>query len=341
MKRGPALAGSALLFFLLALSPAALAQRVLLLRPPNDDPTLYEAFSRVRAELELQDFEVSILDGNGGSVDPITLEDEARKAGAFAGIALTRRKNGAIADIAIADRVTGKISQRRLSIDTENDAPTLLAVRAVDLLRVSLRELDPDEPPPDDVVGVEQGPPPDEVRAFARAASPFELRAGVFSLGPGSALGAAYGGTVGLYFRPAPAPAVALGISVAGPLIGAGYSADGGTATIRQELALLRGFWNLLPDSSWELGPALGVGAYHLAASSEVEPPLVAESDEVWSFAASAGVDAELFLTDALSLNAGLSVLFLTPRPAVAIAGPTSDAASPLLAGTFGLGVAF
>ena len=106
-------------------------------------------------------------------------------------------------------------------------------------------------------------------------------------------------------------------------------------------LALLRGFWNVLPGSSWEAGPALGVGAYHLAANSEVEPPLVAESDEVWSFALSAGLDAELFLTDALSLNAGLSVLFLTPRPAVAIAGPPSDAASPLLAGTLGLGVSF
>jgi hypothetical protein len=339
MRRGPALAGSTLFFLLLALSPAALAQRVLLLRPPNDDPTLYEAFSRVRAELRLQDFEVSVLDWDGRAVDPVTLEDEARKAGAFAGIALTRQKNGAIADIAIADRVTGKISQRRLSIDTETDAPTLLAVRAVDLLRVSLRELDPDEPPPEDVVGVEQGPAPDEVRAFARSDSLFELRAGLFSLGAGSALGAAYGGTVGLYFRPV--PAVALGIAVAGPLIGARYSATGGTATIRQELALLRGFWNVLPESPWELGPALGVGVYHLAATSEVEPPLVAESDEVWSFATSAGVDAELFLTDALSLNAGLSVLFLAPRPAVAIGDPTSDAASPLLAGNIGLGVAF
>jgi hypothetical protein len=340
MKRGPALAGSALFVLLLALSPAAFAQRVLLLRPPANDPTLYEAFSRVRAELLLQDFEVSVLDSGGRPVDPITLEDEARKADAFAGIALTRQQNGAIADIAIADRVTGKISQRRLSIDTKSDAPTLLAVRTVDLLRVSLRELDPEEPPPVDVVGVEPGPAPDEVRAFARSDSLFELRAGLFSLGPGSALGTAYGGTVGLYFRPA--AAFAFGISVAGPLVGASYSADGGTATVRQELALLRGFWNVLPESRWELGPAVGMGAYHLAASSEVDrPDLVSKSDEVWSFATSAGLDAELFLTEALSLNAGLSVLFLTPRPAVAIAGPTSDPASPLLTGTLGLGVAF
>src|SRR5262245_16782602 len=128
MKRGPALAGSALFVLLLALSPAAFAQRILLLRPPSSDPTLYEAFSRVRAELLLQDFEVSVLESDGRPVDPITLEDEARKADAFAGIALTRQQNGAIADIAIADRVTGKISQRRLAIDTKSDAPTLLAV---------------------------------------------------------------------------------------------------------------------------------------------------------------------------------------------------------------------
>ena len=339
MKRGPALAGGALLVLLLSLSPAAFAQRVLLLRPPSEDATLYEAFSRVRAELLLQDFEVSVLDTGGRPVDPVTLEDEARKTGAFAGIALTRQQDGAIADVAIADRVTGKISQRRLSIDAARDAPTLLAVRTVDLLRVSLRELDPDEPPPVDVIGVEPGPVPDEVRVFARVTEPFQLRAGLFSLGAGSSLGAAYGGTIGLSFRPA--RAFAIGVSVAGPLIGARYSAEGGTATVRQELALLRGFWNVLPDSRWEVGPALGFGAYHLDARGEVEPPLVAESDDIWSFAVNAGLEAELFLTDALSLNAGLSALFLTPRPAVAIAGPPSDPASPLVAGTLGMGVSF
>jgi hypothetical protein len=110
---------------------------------------------------------------------------------------------------------------------------------------------------------------------------------------------------------------------------------------VRQELALLRGFWNLVPSSRWEIGPALGFGAYHLDARGEVELPFVAESDDLWSFAINGGLDAELFLTDALSLNAGLSALFLTPRPAVAIAGPPSDPASPLLAGTLGLGVSF
>ena len=98
MKRGPALAGSALFFLLLAVSPAALAQRVLLLRPPSDDPTLFEAFSRVRAELRLQDFEVSVLEWDGGPVDPITLEDEARKAGERAkGTAPSRTSRSRIA----------------------------------------------------------------------------------------------------------------------------------------------------------------------------------------------------------------------------------------------------
>src|SRR5512146_786336 len=38
----------------------ALAQRVLLARPPATDTTLSEAFNRLRAELALQDFEVEV-----------------------------------------------------------------------------------------------------------------------------------------------------------------------------------------------------------------------------------------------------------------------------------------
>ena len=41
---------------------------------------------------------------------------EAEKAGAFAGISLTRDASGATADVCIADRVTGKRTQRRRRI---------------------------------------------------------------------------------------------------------------------------------------------------------------------------------------------------------------------------------
>lgn len=347
MRRGrllPRCASFRALFFVafFLLSTNALAQRVLVLRPPESDATLYEAFGRLRAELTLDAFEVVVLASDGRELQPDVLEAEAQRKDAFAAIALTRKPNGAIANVCIVDRVTGKISQRRLSIDAKSDTPTLLAVRAVDLLRASLRELDPGERPPAEIVGVDAGPAPIEVRNFSAEPNHFELRAGALGLGFGAALGAAYGPALAAEYRPT--RALAVGVLAAGPLIGARYTPANGSATVRQELVLARTFWNVLADTSspaLRFGPMVGAGVYHLEARGEVDPPLVAQSDEVWSFAASGGLEASLALTSAVSLGAGASCLWLTPRPVVAVDDRSAEIAFPLVAATVGLGVGF
>jgi hypothetical protein len=341
MVRGRAVCFARLLLSLFFISSSAFAQRVLVLRPQPTDATLFEAFGRLRAELQLDAFEVVVLESNGSPIDPAGLELEAQKSDAFAAIALTRLPDGAIANVSIVDRVTGKTSQRRLSIDGSTDTPTLLAVRAVDLLRASLRELDPGEKPPAEVVGVDPGPTPQEVRNFSEEPSHFQLSAGALALGVASEVGGAYGVALAAEYRPI--RAVAVGLLAAGPLVGATYTANQGAASLRQELGLVRGFINVLAESSQtvELGPVLGAGVYHLEAHGEVDPPLVSESDEVWSFAASGGVEAELHLTAELSLQAQVFALLLTPRPAVAVAAESAKLASPLLCASAGLGVAF
>src|SRR5689334_10421323 len=105
----------------------AWAQRVLLVKPPPSDAALSEAFIRLRAELELQDFEVELLEGNDSQLSLEELEAAAQRSDAFAGIALNRHGAGANADVSIADRVTGKISVRRLAI-AGRDSPRILAV---------------------------------------------------------------------------------------------------------------------------------------------------------------------------------------------------------------------
>src|SRR5262249_36576795 len=145
-------------------------------RPPATDTTLSEAFNRLRTELALQDFEVGVLDSPGEALSADGLEAEAQKAGAFAGISLTRDAGGATADVCIADRVTGKRSQRRLAVAGVDRARRVLAVRAVDLLRSSLRELPPGERPPADVVGAVAEPPP-AVRTWSAPRQLWQLRA--------------------------------------------------------------------------------------------------------------------------------------------------------------------
>ena len=85
----------------------AWAQRVLLARPPETDPLLYEAFGRLHAELELQTFEVVILEDQAALRSADDLERAAQLSGAFAAIALRRGGQGTTAQILIVDRVTG------------------------------------------------------------------------------------------------------------------------------------------------------------------------------------------------------------------------------------------
>jgi hypothetical protein len=324
---------------LLAAPRAALAQKVLLVRPPASDSALSEAFNRLRAELLLQDFEVEVLETVESKLSPDALEAAAEQTDAFAGIALTRHGSGANADVSIADRVTGKISVRRLAIKAGGDSPRILAVRAVDLLRASLRELPVDERPPPDVVGVAAGPAPDSVRAFTAERARFQISAALVVLASARDISTGYGAALGLWYHPT--SRLGLGVWLVGPLVGARFRAENGSASIRHELGQLRATFNVLEPGRLELGPVLGAGVYHLQAQGDVAPPLSARSATVWSFAGSAGLEARLRLSEAVWLGAAAHGLLLTPRPVVAIDQSAEELAPPLLVASTGLGVSF
>jgi hypothetical protein len=329
--------GALLVGLLLYARPAA-AQRVLLVEPQQADKTLSEAFNRLRAELLLQSFEVDVL-RESDAISPATLEEEARRAEAFAAIWLTRSRRGATADVWIADRVTGKISQRTLAIPSSSQAPQLLAVRAADLLRASLRELSEGERPPPDIVGAQVEPPPARVQAWSRPQPKFRLHVGATALGLASDLGAGFGGSIGLSYRPA--ARLFVGVVLAGPLVGARYVASDGTAVVRQELGLASLTANLLPESRFELGPSLAAGLYHLQAHGEVRTPLRSRSEGVFSFAASGGLSAALRLGPALLLSGSVAALLLTPRPVVAVEEQQTPVGAPVSVASLGLGAAF
>jgi hypothetical protein len=331
---------AALVFALLcwvACPKPALAQRVLLVRPPATDAVLTEAFNRLRAELVLQDFQVELLEAEPGRLTPDGLERAAQQRDAFAGIALARQGSGANADICVADRITGKITLRRLAI-TGRDSPRILAVRAVDLLRASLRELPPDERPPPDVVGVAPAPAPDAVRAFADRAR-FQLSVAAVGLGSLREISSGYGAGLSLWYRPT--LRLALGALWVGPLVGARYRSSNGSAVLRQELGQLRATFDLLSPGRFELGPVLGAGVYHLQAQGDVEAPLSSRSAGVWSFAGSGGVEARLALSESVSLGAAVHGVLLTPQPVVAVDTAAEELGQPLLLASLGLGVSF
>lgn len=317
----------------------ASAQSVVLVRPPEGDRVLLEAFNRLRAELALQSFEVVVADPPRDMGTPEAVEQLARDNTAFAAISFTRRADTTTADVWIADRATGKTTVRTLALRGTQDAPSVLAVRSVDLLRESLRELGP-EPPPPDVVNVDPRPVPEAVRKWVKPSPPpWRLQLEGTALGGVSGLSLAYGVGVALSYRVT--DRLRFGIGAAGPLVGGTYSASTGKATAHQELGWVELLLAAYQTERLRLGGSLGAGVYHLTARSEVTPPYAPKSDDVLSALGSVGAFIDVYPASAVALTAGLSALALTPRPGVAVGPEQTVFSQPLFRVALGMGVDF
>lgn len=298
---------------------AALTQKVLLERPSESDAALFEAFGRLRAELELQSFEVEVVEALGSPEFTGELERRARESDAFAAVALRRGEGGTTAGVCIVDRVTGKTTVRRLAIDPSKDGPTLLAVRAVDLLRASLTEYPPGERPPRDVLAAAEAPPPAAVARFARSLPQWEVSTGA-AIVVTPELGAGVGVRFGVERRVA--ERFRVGLDFLGPVFGGQFEGSGGAAVVRQTFGWARLGWSVggfEPDARFEWGPNVGVGVHHLEATGSVEPPLVARTASRFGALATLGLDARYRFGSTVSLGGEVGAFGALPRPVVAI----------------------
>lgn len=325
---------------------SAWAQRVLLADPVAPEPTLSEAFNRLRAELSLNGLDVTVI-RPGTSLSPAQVETEARQVGAFAVIELGIETAGAKANVWIVDPGTGELSERQLMVTDPARAPAILAVRTADLLLSSLHELpaakavqrdlqEPSERPESRLVQPYTGPGLPRVR--------WQLRAGGAALVETQGLGSGFGGLIGLSVRPFDSSRferIGFGAEIFGPLVGARYEADNGSASIRQELALARGSWDFVKGRWLVLTAIVGAGAYHWRARGEVSEPLRPRSSSLFSLAGDAGIELDVQLTRGVSIGVSGRLLFLSPEPVIAIDTNRHPVAEPLLLTTFGLGVKF
>ena len=104
--------------------------------PETDERTL----TRLRAELDALGLRVVEVAAPPGTQSPRTLERAAREVGAFAALRIVPWERGI--EVWIADRVTGKTLLRELVVAPGEAADEIVAVRAVELLRASLLELE-------------------------------------------------------------------------------------------------------------------------------------------------------------------------------------------------------
>ncbi|WP_437626163.1 hypothetical protein [Sorangium sp. So ce1151] len=344
---------------------AAAASRVAIVEADADDPLVREAATRLRAELGAAGFEVvSVPRARDGDMRDVraALERAARDEGAFAAAAIFRSRAGATADLWIVDRVTQKTVVRTVEV-AGAAAPSVMAVRAVELLQASLLEANllASRPPPEgaaaDSVAV-----PDDVRRWMApvrrqaAADPAAERPGLLAgigveagltvlqsaggIGPalGPALRLSYGG--GAASGGALPAGLAARLTFAGPTLAPalGDARALGTVSVRQEMALLEAVWAL--ETGGAVSPVLsaGVGGFHLFVSGDPLPPLRSATGEVWSVAAALGAGAGLRVTERAALLLDAHAIFAEPRAVVTLGGERlGTAGRPTFAGFLGL----
>lgn len=134
--------------------PAVAAEptRIAVVQPEKPDAPLREALTRLQAELTAAGFTVVLVEAAPGADPRAAVERSPTSLRARATVAVSRTDGGAAADIWVADHLTHKTLVRHVdtAATAEASLPAALAIRAVDLLRVSLLEApaDPAAPPP-------------------------------------------------------------------------------------------------------------------------------------------------------------------------------------------------
>ncbi|AUX21931.1 hypothetical protein SOCEGT47_024290 [Sorangium cellulosum] len=341
---------------------AAAASRVAIVEADADDALVREAATRLRAELGAAGFEVvSVPRAPGGGDVRAGLERAAEEAGAFAAATIFRSRRGATADLWIVDRVTRKTVVRTVEV-AGAAAPSVMAVRAVELLQASLLEaslLEADARPagaagagvavPDDVrrwmapARRRAGMAPRPQRAGMLAG--IGVEAGVVALASAGGIGPAFGPALRLSYGGGAAggggwlPAgLAARLSFAGPTLGPALEGALGKVSVRQELALLEAVWAL--ETGTSISPVLsaGVGGTHLFISGDPLPPLRSATGEVWSFAADVGAGAGVRVTERAALLLDAHLIVAEPGAVVTLGGERLGAAwRPTFAGFLGL----
>ncbi len=316
---------------------SASGSQVVILYEDGPDAAVDRAEMRLAAELRAAGFQVE-EHASEDAGDARRAVERAAEGATFATVLLHRAPDGAFTDVWVADHVTHKTVVRRIGARGVGDpADRALALRVVELMRASLVEglvlppssddsVPPSPPPPADVAAWTQ----EAVSRPAERHAAFELGLGIAGVWAGPDLGAAVAPELRIAWRPRPEWSV--GLLAAGPAFGARVAASEGSATARQELALVEA-----AVEPWSWGPivpyaAAGGGVYHVATTGYANPPYTNRSGDTWAALIGAGIGARLSLSSAASLVLDVRELFALPRPVIAFAG--QDVAVSMRPGT-------
>jgi hypothetical protein len=310
--------------------------RVALVRPAHPDAATQEAATRVQAELLAAGFVVVLVDAAPGDDARAQIATDAEPARPVAAVAIVHADHRVAADVWIADRASRETTVRRVDVGAtaESSRPAALAIRAVELLRASLLEIEvararpaaPQVSPAPAATASPASPPavlpPDRSTHRALLAGP-SLELGLSAL---------YGlGDTGGRLAPTLRFTYGAPMGLAGRVTLMGPTATDQLGIVELAYGFDRSFRRIAPVVS------LGAGAAHthLADSGQRAPQVRAEA---WSgvLAAAAGVAARP--SDRAAILFDLHAFLADPAPG-AIVGGAPAAGRPQLLVAASLGV--
>jgi hypothetical protein len=296
LRRGLALAtlGAALL---VAPSRLVAAERVQIVERGADCELSREFVTQLRAELEAAGFNV-VVEAPVAQPALATVTCEA-PGGTSISILIPR---------------AGRDSDRRVLRAESNESAHSLVVRVTEFLRARVVEVTP--PPPRREPGIAARPPvaPEpQSRAYSLelgASALFHPGGLAFSAAPAVALGVELAGPLWLELR------------AAGPFLGT-ENGGVGRAHLDQELALA-GARFVAFDGVADVFVSAAVGAFRLGAKGEARPPFQSLSNSALSAAFAAGAGGEVSIVTLgsveLTLGARADAVLLAPEPALRLA---------------------
>jgi hypothetical protein len=337
----PVLSAISTVLVVTALARYGWAHTIAVARPDASDAILTESFSRLCGELRMYGLKVTLLESNSGASDTDEPPADLGGAGEVIGaVVLVRAAGQASAKIWIAEKAASKESVHiTVSID-DADAPSLLAIRAADLLRASLRDFEgtkivrPEPQPGADAVvaGLASGP---SFLAFDR----WSIQAGAGVLWETGELGAGFAPSVRLLRRIS--ARLALAVAIEAPVMGQTYAAFDSSARMRQELGVLAIAWRVLGSQRLSLDLFQGLGVMHLTVRGEAPAPWVSQSASGWAAASSTGGSLVLHLSAHAGLTVSLAAVFVLPRPVLEVAAVSYGVHQPLLLTSGGIHYGF
>jgi hypothetical protein len=325
----------------------ALAATVAIVRPAGASPLLTETLGRIRGELASVGFAVEMVDqpATGDVTDRASrawLEELATRRGFDAAIAIVGDLSPDSVEVWVVDKVTKKSVVRTVPLGpTAEPVPKTLSIRAIELLRSSLLEIDlmaGDKRP-----GAGPAPPPAVVQFLEqeRLVSRPE-RLGV-ELG-GIAVMSLDG--VGPAFLPVLGLDIAMGRALAAQVTLAGLGTHPtvgsreGSAEIAQACALLGGRYSFLREQRLRPFVALAAGVLRTSVEGRTESPANEEQQATqWSLLLDVGVGASLRLRDRLFVSFAVHAQVAQPRLAIRVVDEVvATSAGPNLALSLAMG---